>query len=75
VTCSVSAEFVWTDGKRSFNSPRKGRHLYRKARTGFNRLSPFVLLYAEHSYVLCRCGVYHSKEAEACSLCGAPLTA
>lgn len=64
-------DFVWTDGKRNFRDWKPGRGLYVKKRT-LNHL--YVLIYVENAYVRCsQCEVYHSREVEECSLCGASL--
>ena len=81
VTREPSCEFVWFDGKRCYRKPAKSRALYRLMRrpSAPNHLhvgavSGYVLVYVQSVYTLCKCGVYHSRSVETCTLCGALLT-
>jgi hypothetical protein len=72
VTCSVPGDFVYTDGRKSFREPGRGRVLARKWNTP-NRGR--ILMYAESAYVRCPgCGSFHVRIlSRMCSWCGAEL--
>lgn len=72
VNRAPSFEFVWFDGKRCFRKPGKGRTLYRLMN---QPKGGALLVYVQQVYILCECGVYHSRSAASCSMCGAVLTA
>lgn len=68
---SRAEEFIWTDGKKCYRAPARGRLLYKNLWTRDDRAG---YLYAGYRWVRCSCGSYH-QQAETCSLCGADLKA
>ena len=74
VTCSISGDFVYTDGRKSFRTPGRRRVLTRKWER--HKQGP-MLMYAEHAYARCPgCGSFHARAlGDSCSLCGTELPA
>lgn len=76
--------FLFTDGRRCYRRPGKGRSLYlvkttlRCTRLGPPYRSAFrkerVLVYIENAYGMCAsCEVFHVRRHERCTLCGGAL--
>lgn len=59
----------WTNGKRCYRAPGKGRELYRAmGEAAMGRASRFR--YIGHTHELCGCGVVRKKVGP-CPMCGA----
>lgn len=68
VSTQIRNEFIWTNGKRCYRQPGHGLTLYRRVK---NMDGVDVLMYVEHTYVVCgSCGAICSKRSERC-MCGA----
>lgn len=62
----LGSVFLYTDGRRCFRAPARGRALYRAAPRFSMR---FVFVGFE--FGLCKCGVFRRRHRGDCQVCGA----